>query len=135
MVLGARPIGLLAGMLFRLEGLIVHFYDATKPGLKRDLAVAMGASYVWASEHSLSDEPAAEIGPVDIIFEAPGFSPLAFDAMDMAGPNGVICLTDVSGASRVGRGINHPYGVSSMRKTRAGAPSAPTTFRGAHTSK
>ena len=32
--------------------------------------------------------------------EATGYSPLAFDAMDMVAPNGVVCLTGVSGGSR-----------------------------------
>jgi len=99
-VLGAGPIGLLAGMLLGLEGLEVYFYDAAKPELKRDLAEATGASYIWAGEHELGHELAAEIGPVDIVLEATGFSPLAFDAMDMVAPNGVVCLTGVSGGAR-----------------------------------
>ena len=41
-----------------------------------------------------------EIGPVDIIVEATGYSPLVFDAMDMVAPNGVVCLTGISGGSR-----------------------------------
>ena len=100
LVLGAGPIGLLAGMLLGLEGLEVHFYDAAKPGLKRDLAEATGASYIWASEQQLGHGLAAEIGPVDIVLEATGFSPLAFDAMDMVAPNGIVCLTGVSAGSR-----------------------------------
>ncbi|MCH7698043.1 MAG: glucose 1-dehydrogenase [Chloroflexi bacterium] len=99
-VLGAGPIGLLAGMLLRLEGLEVHFYDASEPGLKRDLAEAAGANYIWSGEHKLGHELAAEIGPVDIVLEATGFSPLAFDAMDMVAPNGIVCLTGVSGGTR-----------------------------------
>ena len=99
-VLGAGPIGLLAGMLFTLKGIEVHFYDASEPGLKRDLAEATGANYIWAGEHKLGHELAAEIGPVDIVLEATGFSPLAFDAMDMVAPNGIVCLTGVSGGSR-----------------------------------
>ena len=99
-VLGAGPIGLLAGMLLGLEGIEVHFYDAAEPGLKRDLVEATGANYIWAAEHKLGHKLAAEIGPVDVVVEATGFSPLAFDAMDMVAPNGVVCLTGVSGGSR-----------------------------------
>ena len=99
-VLGAGSIGLLAGMLFGLEGLDVHFYDAAEPGAKRDLAETTGANYIWAGEHKLGHELTAEIGPVDIVLEATGFSPLAFDAMDMAAPNGIVCLTGVSGGAR-----------------------------------
>ena len=100
LVLGAGPIGLLAGMLLGLEGLEVYFYDAAKPGLKRNLAEATGASYIWTKGHKLGHELAAEIGPVDIVLEATGFSPLAFDAMDMVAPNGIVCLTGVSGGAR-----------------------------------
>ena len=99
-VLGAGSIGLLAGMLLRLEGLEVHFYDASEPGLKRDLANVMGANYIWSGERKLGHELAAEIGPVDVVLEATGFSPLAFDAMDMVAPNGVVCLTGVSAGAR-----------------------------------
>ncbi len=99
-VLGAGPIGLLAGMLLRLEGIEVHFYATTKEGIKSDLVESMGANFIWAREHKLDHVLADEIGTVDIIVEATGFSPLAFDAMDMVGPNGIICLTGVSGGSR-----------------------------------
>ena len=99
-VLGAGPIGLLAGMLLRLEEIEVHFYDASERGIKSDLAEATGANYIWAGERKLSHELAAEIGMVDIVMEATGFSPLAFDAMDMVAPNGIVCLTGVSGGSR-----------------------------------
>ena len=100
LVLGAGPVGLLAAMLLKLEGVDVYLYDAAEPGLKRDLAQAFGATYLWSTEHRLGHELAAEIGPVDIVVEATGFSPLAFDAMDMAAPNGIVCLTGVSGGSR-----------------------------------
>ncbi len=99
-VLGAGPVGLLAATALRLEGLEVHVYDAAEPGLKSELASAIGANYIWAGERKLSHELADEIGTVDIVFEATGFSPLAFDAMDMVGPNGIVCLSGVSGGSR-----------------------------------
>ena len=47
-------------------------------------------------DHALADE----IGTVDIVVETTEFSPLAFDAMDMVAPNGIVCLTGVSGGSR-----------------------------------
>jgi threonine dehydrogenase-like Zn-dependent dehydrogenase len=99
-VLGAGPVGLLAGLLLRLEGIEVHFYATTKGGIKSDLAESMGASFIWAREHELDQALADEIGEVDIIVEATGFSPLAFDAMNMVGRNGIVCLTGVSGGTR-----------------------------------
>jgi len=99
-VLGAGTIGLLAGMLLRLGGLEVHIYNRSEQKIKRDLTESIGANYVLAGAHPLGHELESEIGPVDIVVEATGFSPLAFDAMDMVGPNGIVCLTGVSGGSR-----------------------------------
>ena len=98
-VLGAGSIGLLAGMLLRLDGIEVYFYDRSEAGVKSELAEAMGATYVWAGEHELVALP-NEIGRVDIVFEATGYSPLAFDAMDLVGNNGIVCLSGVSGGER-----------------------------------
>jgi threonine dehydrogenase-like Zn-dependent dehydrogenase len=100
LVLGAGPIGLLAGLLLRLQGIEVHFYATTKGGIKSDLAESMGGSFIWAREHNVDQALADEIGPVDIIVEATGYSPLAFDAMGMVGRNGIVCLTGVSGGTR-----------------------------------
>jgi len=99
-VLGAGPVGLLAGMLLRLEGIDVYFYDTTERGLKSDLAECIGANFIWARERKLDHGLTEEIGAVDIVLEATGFSPLAFDAMDMVAPNGIVCLTGVSAGAR-----------------------------------
>ena len=100
MVLGAGPVGLLGGLLLRLEGLEVHFYDASDAPLKPQLAAAMGASFIHAEDRDLGHDLASDIGRLDIVIEATGFSPLAFEAMDMVGPNGIVCLSGVSGGSR-----------------------------------
>jgi len=100
MVLGAGPIGLLAGMILRLEDVEVHVYNRSEQKIKRDLTESIGANYICAEERPLDHELEREIGPLDIVVEATGFSPLAFDAMDMIGPNGIVCLTGVSGGSR-----------------------------------
>jgi glucose 1-dehydrogenase len=86
--------------VLHLQGLEVHVYDRGGRGLKRELVEAMGAHYIWAQERKLGHELAEEIGPVDIVFEATGFSPLAFDAIDMIAPNGIVCLSGVSGGGR-----------------------------------
>ena len=98
-VLGAGTIGLLAGMLLRLDGVEVYFYDRSRAAIKRELAEEMGATYVWAEDCKLSALP-EKIGTVDIVFEATGYSPLAFDAMDVVGNNGIVCLSGVSGGER-----------------------------------
>ncbi len=99
-VVGAGPIGVLAAMLLRLEGMEVHVHNRTERGSKRDLVRSIEANYIWAQEHPLGDELAKEIGAVDVVVEATGFSPLAFDAVETAGPNGIVCLTGVPGGSR-----------------------------------
>jgi threonine dehydrogenase-like Zn-dependent dehydrogenase len=86
-------------MLLRLEGLDVHFYDRAEGGVRREIADMIGANYVWANEHSLRDL-ANRIGNVDIVFEATGYSPLAFEAMEIVGNNGIVCLSGVSGGER-----------------------------------
>jgi len=100
MVLGAGTIGLLAGMVLRLQDLEVHIYNRSEQKIKRDVTESIGANFICAEERPLGHELEREIGPLDIVVEATGFSPLAFDAMDMVGPNGIVCLTGVSGGSR-----------------------------------
>src|SRR3989338_8028859 len=39
-------------------------------------------------------------GPFDLIFEATGFAPLAFEAMNVLGKNGVLVLSSVTGGGR-----------------------------------
>ena len=98
-VLGAGTIGLLAGALLRLRGIDVYFYNRAEKGAKSDIAEAIGATYIPASQSKLSDLP-DQIGNVDIVIEATGYSPLAFEAMDVIGKNGIVCLTGVSGGDR-----------------------------------
>jgi threonine dehydrogenase-like Zn-dependent dehydrogenase len=43
---------------------------------------------------------AEEHGPFDIIFEATGYSPLVFEAMNILGKNGVLVLSSVTGGGR-----------------------------------
>lgn len=100
LVLGAGPIGLLGTLLLRLQGLKVDLYDLVEKGAKREVGEAAGARYIWAREHPLDGHLAAEIGPIDIVVEATGYSPLAFQAIDLVGPNGIVCLTGVSSGSR-----------------------------------
>ena len=46
------------------------------------------------------EEVAAEHGPFDVIFEASGFSPLAWEAAVSLGKNGVLVLASVTGGDR-----------------------------------
>ncbi len=99
-VLGAGTVGLFATMILRLRGLEVTTFGLTpRPYLNSDLVEALGARYLSSRTTPLR-EAAAHDGPFDIIFEATGFSPLVFEAMEVLGKNGVLILASVTGGER-----------------------------------
>ena len=99
-VLGAGTIGLFATMIMRLRGLDVTTVGLTpKPYLNSDLIEALGARYLSTRDVPLR-EAATAYGPFDIIYEATGYSPLVFEAMDVLGKNGVLVLASVTGGNR-----------------------------------
>jgi threonine dehydrogenase-like Zn-dependent dehydrogenase len=99
-VLGAGTIGLLATLLLRLRGLeVVTLALPEGPYLNSDLLEAIGARYVSTRKTSLPDA-AEDYGPFDLIFEATGYSPLVFEAMQVLGKNGILVLASVTGGNR-----------------------------------
>lgn len=99
-VMGAGTIGLLATLVLRLRGLeVVTFGKTPKPYLNSDLIEALGATYETTTDLPVI-EGAKKYGPFDLIFEATGFSPLAFDCMQALGKNGVLVLSSVTGGDR-----------------------------------
>jgi threonine dehydrogenase-like Zn-dependent dehydrogenase len=99
-VLGAGPLGLLATMALRVRGLeVVTYALAPKPNRNAELVEQLGARYASAKETSLK-QVAAELGNVDLMVEATGFSPLVFEAMERLGKNGVLVLTGIAGGDR-----------------------------------
>lgn len=99
-VLGAGTIGLLATLVFRLRGMeVVTFGLTPKPYLNSDLIEAIGAEYVSTQETSLKDF-ADQNGAFDIAFEATGFSPIVFEAMEVLAKNGILILSSVTGGDR-----------------------------------
>lgn len=99
-VLGSGTIGLLATLLLRLHGLeVVCFSRRKAPYLNSDLVEELGATYTSSEESTLA-EVAERHGPFDLMLEATGFSPLAFEAADVLGKNGVLVLASVTGGDR-----------------------------------
>jgi threonine dehydrogenase-like Zn-dependent dehydrogenase len=99
-VLGAGPIGLLAALLLRLRGIETYVIARTpSPYLNSELVEEIEANYISTKELSFHDA-AYKYGPFDIIFEATGFSPLVFEAMELLGKNGVLILTSVTSGDR-----------------------------------
>lgn len=88
-VTGAGPIGLLAAMLGVQRGLDVHVIDQVTSGLKPDLVAELGATYHTGAIPDAVKDP-------DVIIECTGVATLVLDAMEHAGPGGVVCLTGVS---------------------------------------
>lgn len=99
-VLGAGTIGLLAALVFRLRGIeVVTFGKTPKPYLNSNLIEDLGAKYVSTDAISVA-EYAGENGGFDVIFEATGFSPIVFEAMQALAKNGVLILSSVTGGDR-----------------------------------
>jgi threonine dehydrogenase-like Zn-dependent dehydrogenase len=99
-VLGSGTVGLLTTLVLRLRGLEVVCLSLPKPPYRNsDLIEELGATYVSTQDVSVA-EAAAEHGPFDLIVEATGFSPIAFEAADALGKNGVLMLVSVTGGDR-----------------------------------
>ena len=96
-VLGAGPIGLLMTLALRLRGIEVAVYSRrTPPYHNSELVEAIGARYVSAPDSTLA-QLAEAAGPFDLIVDATGSSPLAFEAAEILGKNGVLILASVTG--------------------------------------
>jgi len=96
MVLGAGPIGLLAAAVLRARGLRVAVVGREEPtDLRAGLVKQLGAAYVCVANKSLPDLP-GDTGYPDLVIEATGVSRVVFDAMEILGPNGVLCLLSVT---------------------------------------
>ncbi|MBX3298658.1 MAG: glucose 1-dehydrogenase [Acidobacteria bacterium] len=99
-VLGAGTIGLLATLVLRLRGIeVVTFGRTAKPYMNSDLVEAIGAAYVSTAETGVAAYAEAN-GAFDIIFEATGYSPIAFEAMEALAKNGVLVLSSVTGGDK-----------------------------------
>jgi threonine dehydrogenase-like Zn-dependent dehydrogenase len=96
LVTGAGPIGLLAALIGRLQGLEVHVLDRVESGTKPDLVRALGATYHTGTIAGVGFEP-------DVIVECTGVGQVIHDAIRGIAAGGVVCLTGVgAGGSTVG---------------------------------
>lgn len=99
-VLGAGTIGLLATLVLRLKGIeVVTFGRSPRPYLNSDLIEELGAQYISTADIVVQDF-AEQNGAFDLMFEATGFSPIVFDAMQALEKNGVLVLSSVTGGER-----------------------------------
>lgn len=99
-VMGAGTIGLLAALALRLRGLdVTAFALARRPNRNAELVEEIGGRYESTTELPVLDG-ARKYGPFDLIFEATGYSPLAFESMRAIAKNGVLVLSSVTGGDR-----------------------------------
>ncbi len=99
-VLGTGTIGLLAALSLRMKGLdVTSFGKQSGPSRNLDLLAQLGVRYVCTNDLSIG-EGAKRFGPFDLMFEATGFSPVVFEAMECLGKNGVLVLASVTGGMR-----------------------------------
>ena len=99
-VLGAGTIGMLAAMSLRMRGLeVTSFGRSPAPYRNSDLLEEIGVRYISTAVTSLKDA-AAKYGPFDLMFEATGFAPIVFEAMENLGKNGALILSSVTGGGR-----------------------------------
>jgi threonine dehydrogenase-like Zn-dependent dehydrogenase len=95
-VIGAGPVGALAALALRVRGYTTVIYSREPRGKKSALVESFGIG--WASRRDETPEDlAARIGPIDLILDAAGAAPLAFEALPWLGPNGVFVFTGIPG--------------------------------------
>lgn len=94
-VLGAGPVGLLGAMALVNAGFQTYVYSRSPaPNLKADLAESFGAKYLSSETHSVR-QLAAQVGNVDLVYEAVGASQIAFELLEVLGADGVFVFTGV----------------------------------------
>jgi threonine dehydrogenase-like Zn-dependent dehydrogenase len=97
LVLGGGPVGLLGAMKLLIEGFHTTVYSRTPASSDLDaLVTGLGAQFVHAETVSVAGL-AAQIGTIDVVYEAVGASSLAYDVLQYLGTNGVFIFTGVPG--------------------------------------
>jgi threonine dehydrogenase-like Zn-dependent dehydrogenase len=105
-VLGTGNVGLLTVLALRLRGFEVHGFGLEKPEgyLNAELCEAIGATYDSTRDLPVTDS-VNKYGEYDLIFEATGYSPILFDAMQTLNENGILILSSVTGGDRTTDGV------------------------------
>jgi threonine dehydrogenase-like Zn-dependent dehydrogenase len=94
-VLGAGPVGLLGAMVLVNAGYETYVYSRSHTGeMKAALTESIGARYISSQETTVA-QMAAQVGNIDVVYEALGASQLAFEVMQVLGSDGVFVCTGV----------------------------------------
>jgi glucose 1-dehydrogenase len=97
LVLGIGPVGLLGAMTLVASGYTTYVYSREMaPNPRIELVAAIGATYI-SSERTTIADLAAQMGNVDVVYEAVGHSHFALEVLKILGINGIYVLTGVPG--------------------------------------
>jgi glucose 1-dehydrogenase len=99
-VVGAGPVGLLAALVLRLRGLSVNVAALEPQGSPRDLLLREAGIRYFSTALGAVEELPAQVGRVDVVFEATGATAAVVPAMNLLGPNGVCVLSSVTAGHR-----------------------------------
>jgi threonine dehydrogenase-like Zn-dependent dehydrogenase len=90
LITGAGPVGLLAALIAKQQGLDVHVFDHHDTGPKPTLVRALGATY-----HT-------DLGTLcpDVVIECTGAGAVIVDVLSRTTPDGIVCLAGVSSGGR-----------------------------------
>jgi threonine dehydrogenase-like Zn-dependent dehydrogenase len=95
-VAGAGPVGILAALKLRLQGLDVTVVERQPKPQKEALLARIGAGYAATNVTPLATV-AERLKRIDVVIEATGSSGVAFECMRLVGANGAVLLTSVTG--------------------------------------
>jgi glucose 1-dehydrogenase len=96
-VLGAGPVGLLGALTLAGAGFKTFVYSRdAKPNPSSDLVEKIGGIYISSQTHAV-EQLAAEVGNIDLVYEATGASKFSFETLKFLGTNGVFIFTGVPG--------------------------------------
>lgn len=97
LVLGGGPVGLLGAMTLAHAGFETMVYSRTSGVAEREeITREIGATFIDAEAVPVAGLP-ERIGKVDVVFEAVGASRLAFEVLELLGPNAIFIFTGVPG--------------------------------------
>ena len=97
LVLGAGPVGLLGAMALVVDGFetfVASLEPADSP--RGEFVKSIGGTYISFSGSS-PEGVAKRIGAIDLMFEATGAAPVAFEMMKYLGTNAVFIFTGIPG--------------------------------------
>ena len=98
-VAGGGPVGILAAVKLRLQGLDVTVVERRHKPEKEALLARIGAGYAATSLTPLATL-AERSKRIDVVIEATGNSAVAFECLRLVGANGAVILASVTGAMR-----------------------------------